>query len=350
VTRTIQIGSRQVGPGHSCLIIAEAGSNHNGSYDQARRLIDVAADAGVDVVKFQFFRADKLYPKSAGECDYLKWKKSIFEIIQEMEIPLDWLGPLSDHARARGLMFLVSPFDENSVDLVDPFVDFFKIASYELTHIPLVQHIAGKRKPVLISTGGASMSEVRTTVETFLQTGNDQLMLMQCTVSYPAPVESLNLETIPAMKKEFQIPVGLSDHSRDPVLAPIAAVALGANLIEKHYTFSNQLPGPDHKFALEPHELAKLVEAIRATERALGSGIKNVLPVEEELHRFARRCIFTVRPIAAGEIFTKDNIAVLRRGNHNEGLSPAAWDRVLGRIARQDIAPETPLTDSHVEP
>jgi sialic acid synthase SpsE len=348
--RTIQIGTRQIGDGHPCLVIAEAGSNHNGNFEQAKRLIDIAADARADVVKFQFFRAAKLYPKSAGECDYLQWKKSIYDIIHEMEIPLEWLGPLSDHARSRGLLFLISPFDEESVDLVEPFVDFFKIASYELTHIPLVKYVAGKRKPVLISSGGASLDEVRATVQAFSATGNDQLMLMQCTVSYPAPLDSLNLKTIPELKAEFQIPVGLSDHSRDPILAPVAAVAIGSNLIEKHYTFSNDLPGPDHKFALEAHELGRMVEAVRSTEKALGTGVKEVLPVEEELHRFARRCLFTVKHIAAGEAFTRDNIAVLRRGNHTEGLAPAALDRILGRVARKDIAAETPLTDALVEP
>ena len=342
--RTIKIGNRLVGAGHPCLIIAEAGSNHNGSLEQAQRLIDIAVDAGADVVKFQLFRASKLYPTTAGECDYLEWKKSIYDIIREMELPIDWLRPLADHSMKRNIMFLVSPFDEESVDQVDPYVEFFKIASYELTHIPLVKHIAKKGKPVLISTGAASMDDVHATVRAFTETGNDQLMLMQCTASYPAPVDSLNLKTIPTLISEFQIPVGLSDHSRDPILAPIAAVALGANLIEKHYTFSNQLPGPDHKFAIEPHELRKLVDAVRTTERALGTGAKEILPAEDELYRFARRCIFTVKPVAAGETFSPENVAVLRKGKHEAGLSPEAWEWVLGRVARKDIPAETPLT------
>lgn len=349
MTRTIRIGSRLVGAGYPCVIIAEAGSNHNGSFEQAKKLIDIAADAGADVVKFQFFRAAKLYPKTAGECDYLQWKKSIYDIIHEMEFPFEWLRPLSDHARNRGLMFLIAPFDEESVDRVAPYVDFFKIASYELTHLPLVKHVAKKGKPVLISTGAANMDEVRAAVKAFTDTGNDQLMLMQCTVSYPAPLDSLNLQTIPQFKAAFGVPVGLSDHSRDPIIGPVAAVALGANLIEKHYTFSNHLPGPDHKFAAEPPELAKLVFAIRSTEKALGSGLKEVLPVEDELYRFARRCIFTVRPVAAGEVFTKDNVAVLRRGKHLGGLPPDSWDWVLGRVARKNIPAETPLTEALVE-
>ncbi len=347
--RTIKIGNRLVGPGHPCLIIAEAGSNHNGSFEQAMRLIDIAADAGADVVKFQMFRASKLYPKTAGECDYLQWKKSIYDIIQEMELPIEWLGPLAAHSMKRNILFLVSPFDEESVDQVDPYVGFFKVASYELTHIPLVKHVANKGKPVLISTGAASMADIHATVRAFTKTSNDQLMLMQCTASYPAPVDSLNLKTISGLASEFQVPVGLSDHSRDPILAPIAAVALGANLIEKHFTFSNDLPGPDHKFAIEPHELRKLVDAVRTTERALGTGVKEVLPAEDELYQFARRSIFTVKPVTAGETFSPENVAVLRKGKHEGGLSPESWEWVLGRVARKNIPAETPLTKAMVE-
>jgi N-acetylneuraminate synthase len=201
---------------------------------------------------------------------------------------------------------------------------------------------------VIVSTGTANLEEVRASVEAFLATGNDQLVLLQCTAAYPAPLESLNVRVIPTLKATFELPVGFSDHSRDPIVAPVAAVAVGADLLEKHFTLSNALPGPDHRFAVEPHELRSLVAAVRGAESALGNGEKVVDPVEEELRHFARRSIFAACDIGAGEPFTRENLVILRNGSLESGLEPARFDGLLGRRARRDVAAATAVREHDV--
>ncbi len=340
MARKVRVGTRWIGDGDRCFIIAEAGSNHNGNFEQAKRLIALAASAGVDAVKFQVFRAQRLYPRSAGLSDYLKIPKSIYDIIAEMELPYEWLPELAAYCQERGVVFLGSVFDEESVEQLDPHVEVFKIASYEMTHTPLIRYVAKKRKPVIISTGTAELDEVAEMVEEFRSAGNEDLVLMQCTAAYPAPLESLNVRAIPAMKAAFGTPVGLSDHSRDPLVGPLAAVAVGANLVEKHFTLSNELPGVDHRFAVEPAELRLMVQKIRETERVLGSGHKVVHPAEDELRAFARRSVFAVCDIKAGEALTRENIAVLRCGRLKAGLQPRHFDELLGKPARRDISAE----------
>lgn len=338
--RKITLGSRSIGPGEKTYVIAEAGSNHNGNLEQAFALIDIAVEARADAVKFQTFRADALYPRSAGQTDYLALPRSIHDVIREMEMPAEWIPKLAERCRERGIDFLSTPFDELSADLLDQHVALFKIASYEMTHTPLVQHIARKGKPAIMSTGTASLSEVGEAVQAFRDTGNDQLILMQCTARYPVPPHALNLLTIPLMRSTFDVPVGLSDHSRGALIGPVAAVALGAAVIEKHFTLSNRLPGPDHVYALEPPELAQMIAAVREAETVLGSGVKEPLPDEMELRSFARRSVFSTRPIAAGERLTADNIAVLRCGKLGYGMHPREYPSLLGRTARRAIEPE----------
>ncbi len=334
----IKIGERWVGDGEPCYIVAEAGSNHNGSFDQAMRLIDVAAEAGADAVKFQHFKAAKLYPRSAGESDYLKTPKPIYDVIHEMETPDDWVPRLAAYCRERGVAFLSSPFDEASADVLESHVPAFKVASYEMTHVPLLRHIARKGKPMIVSTGTATLDEVLHSVEVIRSTGNDQILLLQCTASYPTPLEAVNARALVALREATGLPTGLSDHSRDPIVAPIVAVGLGACLIEKHFTLSNRLPGPDHQFAIEPHELAELVRRVREAERVVGHGRKEVLSAEEELRAFARRSIFATRSIVAGEKLSVDNIAVLRCGKLGFGLAPEQYESVLGHTAQRAIA------------
>lgn len=346
--KEIAIGGRSVGTGRSCFIIAEVGSNHNGEIDQAKELIKAAAAAGVDAVKFQNFKAAKLYSRQAGESDYLRQKKSIYEIVEAMEMPDSWVPELAAFCRAQEVIFCSSPFDEAAADLLDPYVPFFKVASYEMGHLPLVRHVAAKGKPVIISTGTADLEEVRQTVEAFLATGNRQLALMQCTAKYPAPIEALNIGAIRTMKAEFAIPVGLSDHSRDPIIGPVTAVGAGADIIEKHFTLSNDLPGPDHAYAVEPDELKRMVAAIRLAEAAMGTGEKRVLEVEEELRDFARRYIFTIKPVKKGEAFTRDNVAVLRKGKLVAGLPPERWEDVLGKRAAADLAADEPVRNGDI--
>lgn len=326
-----------------CFVIAEAGSNHNGSLDNARRLIEVAADAGADAVKFQVFRARRMYPRTAGVSDYLGLPIPIYDVIEEMEMPYEWLPLLADECRDAGISFMATPFDEESADRIDPFVDAHKVASYELTHTPLLEHVARKGRPVILSTGTADLIEVGEAAAAIRAAGDPPLTLMQCTAAYPAPFAALQLRAIVTMREAFGLPVGLSDHSRDALVAPVAAVALGAAAIEKHFTLSNDLPGPDHRFALEPPELDLMVEAIRHAELALGDGRKVTEPAERELHAFARRAIFAVVPIAAGQVFTADNVAVLRCGKLEHGLAPRELPSVLGRRAARDLMPDSPI-------
>ena len=340
---TFQLAGKSVGDGHPCFIIAEAGSNHDNSLSQAKRLIDAAADAGVDAVKFQLFRADRLYPKNAGMSGYLKQAKPIFDIMAGLQMPYDWLPGLSAHCRAQGVLFMASAFDEDSVRVLDPFVEAHKVASYEMTHSPLVRFIAAQNKPVILSTGTANMNEVMEAVQDFLSTGNTKLALMQCTACYPAPLESLNVRVIPSMKSLFKLPVGLSDHSLDPIVGPMAGVALGANLLEKHFTLDKSLAGPDHRFAITPIELKEMVCRIRETESALGSHVKAMHPIEKELKDFARRSIFSTRFIHGGEMISRENVAVLRCGNLPSGLSPKEFPSLLGKRARRDIPAETTI-------
>ena len=333
----IRIGNRRIGDGCPCYIIAEAGSNHNGSLAMAKRLVDAASRAGADAVKFQFFRADLLYVQGAGRAGYLESDEGIYETIKRAEIPYSWLGKLSAHAKMRGIGFMASAFDECGANAVDRHVRCHKIASYESGHLPLIREVARLGKPVVISTGASTLAEVRQAVAAFRSTGNRKLALMQCTAKYPAQPGSLNLKAIPALKKAFGVPVGFSDHSLDPVVAPVAAVALGANILEKHFTMSRSLPGPDHRFALEPSELARMVSAVRAAELMMGNGRKEVHPAERELMFFARRAVQATRDIAKGEVFSDANVAVLRPGNARRGLEPKFIGKVLGKKARRSI-------------
>lgn len=342
----IQIGERWIGAGHPCYVIAEAGSNHNGSYEQALALIDVAVEAGCDAVKFQVFSADQLYAPEAGRSDYLGDERSIYDIIRAMELPAEWLPKLADYCKKAGIEFLCSAFDEAAVDLVDPYVVAWKNASYELTHLPLLRHMLGKGKPVLASTGTATLDEVGEVIGHLRRDLGDQplpLVLLQCTASYPAPLGSAHAKVVATLREAFGVWSGLSDHTGESWPAAVAAVAQGAVVIEKHYTLSRRLPGPDHRFALEPHQLAEMVRAIRQVEAALGSGAKGVDPVEQELRHFARRSVFSTRAMAAGHVVEAGDLRVLRRGKLPAGLEPSTAPLLPGRRLAQAVAAFAPL-------
>lgn len=346
---SFSIGPHSVGPGHPCFVIAEAGSNHNGSLEQALKLIDVAAEAEANAVKFQTFRASRLYTPKAGTSDYLGDPRSIFSIIEQMEMPSEWLPKLAEHTRAAGLAFLSSPFHEEAVGLLTPHVDAFKVASYELTHAPLLKEVAAAKKPVILSTGASEFAEVKAAVELLRRSGVDRLAVLQCTAAYPAPLGSIHLRTIPTLAQGLGVLAGLSDHSRDPEVAPSGAVALGAVAVEKHFTLSNRLPGPDHPFAIEPLELKRMVARIRAMEMALGRSEKAVDPVEQELRAFARRSLFTTRSVPRGEVFSRENVDVLRHGKQASGLAPEHLEAVLGRPAARTLEAHQPLASEDVE-
>ncbi len=342
------IFGKAVGAGAPCFLIAEAGSNHNGSLDMANALIDAAAEAGADAVKFQTFSAKRLYPKSAGSSDYLGDARSIYDIIASLETPSEWWPSLSQRAHRLGLAFLSSPFHEEAVALLEPYVDAFKIASYEMTHLPLLREVARTGKPVIMSTGASTLAEVEHAVAAVREAGCTSLVVLQCTAAYPSPLGSINVRALVTIRDRLGVPTGLSDHSKEPALAPMAAAALGASVIEKHYTLSRRLPGPDHAFAIEPAGLAELVTGVRAIELALGTGEKIVQPVEDELRQFARRALFTTRAVKKGEPLTRENVDVLRRGKRGDGLAPELLDTILGKPAARDLEPEALLTLSDV--
>jgi len=339
-TTEIKIGGRRVGPGSPVYFIAEAGSNHDGKLDQAKQLVDVAVDAGADAVKFQAFKAANLYPKRAGQSEYLKDPRSIYDIIKSLEMPLEWIAPLAAYCERRGIHFLCTPFDDQSADTLAPYVPAFKAASYDMTNYPLLQHIARKGKPLIVSTGTATMDEVEEMIAAVRTVGDPGLVVLQCTAKYPAPLAALNVRTVATMAR-LGVLTGFSDHSREPLPGPLAAVALGAVIIEKHFTLSNGLPGPDHVYALEPHELKDLIAKVRQVEAALGSGEKVVHAEEEELRTFARRTIFTSRAVAEGERLRRSDLTVLRCGVLQYGLHPKEYLRLFGRPLRRAIPEET---------
>ncbi len=263
-------------------------------------------------------------------------------------MPYEWLPELRDHSHEQGLAFLSTPFHEEAVELLDEYVDAFKLASYELTHDPLLQDTARCGKPVILSTGASELADVAHALTVLKEAGAEDIVLLQCTAAYPAPLDSANVRALVTLRDQFDVMTGLSDHTRNATAAPMAAAALGAVIIEKHFTMSNSLEGPDHAFAVEPDELAALVAGVRATEAVLGDGEKLVLGVEEELHGFARRSIFTTAPIAAGQAFSRENVDVLRAGKLGKGLQPGDLPRVLNAVAARDIAPESPLQAADV--
>lgn len=346
--RTFAIAGRPVGDGHPCFIIAEAGSNHDGDLRRAFQLVDIAADSGADAVKFQTFRAKNLYPRTEVRPRYLRKlgiKKTIYQTIADMEMPFEWLKPLAARCKKRGIQFMSTPFDEECADRMNPFVPAYKIASYEMTHIPLLRHVAAKRKPLIISTGAATLAEID---RAFAALRRGPIALMQCTAKYPAPPESMNLLTIPAMKRRYGIPVGLSDHSATASTAAVAAVVLGANLLEKHFTVSRSLKGPDHSYAIEPDDLHGMIRAVRDAEKMAGDGVKRPHPVERELREY-RRGLFTLSPVGRGERFTAANVGVLRRGGKPEtSLRPEHYPSLLGRRAARELPAHHLLSRSDV--
>lgn len=344
-----EIGDRPIGGDEPTFVIAEAGSNHNGDLSAAKELIDVAVEAGADAVKFQTFRADDMYVEDSGEAEYLDDDRSIYEIIEAMEMPYEWIPELHDHCRERDIYFMSTPFDRRSADELDEYVPAFKIASYTMSHHPFLEHVAAKGKPIVLSTGAHEMEEVREAVEVLGSTGFGDLVLLQCVAAYPTPLESINVRVVQALGEEFEFPTGLSDHTLDPVTAPSAAVALGANVVEKHFTLDKSLEGPDHQFALEPDELRRMVASIRKTETALGDGVKSIVDVEEELYDIARRRVHATRHIQAGETFTEENTAILRSGKQKRGVAPKFYDEIIGATAARDVGKDVGIGWEDVE-
>lgn len=327
-------------------IVAEIGSNWRmgtpaRDMEMARKLIDIAVDAGADAVKFQLFRPETIYVPNAGSPQYLD-EAGISTPIQDLFVDLmmqhEMLIELHAYCLHAGIEFMATPFSPAAFSFIDPLVNCHKIASYEIGHVHLLQMAAASKKPIYLSTGAATIDEIDWAVNVIRQHGGTSITLLQCTASYPAPSASMNLRAIPWLKQRFNVSVGLSDHSRHPTNAPVAAVALGATVIEKHFTLHNKLPGPDHAFALLPDELKAMVAAIREAEAMRGAPIKIVDEADQELRLFACRGIQAIKEISAGDQLKEgENIAILRPGNRTKGIHARFLGDIEGRKAQRNI-------------
>lgn len=323
------------------LIIAEAGVNHNGDIAMAKRLIEVAAEAGVDMVKFQTFSADRLATTRAGKAQYQEQStgeaESQHSMLRRLELSDEMHQNLIEHCRRHGIRFFSTGFDVPSLDfLIGLGLDRVKIPSGEITNLPYLRRVAEHGKPVILSTGMASLGDIESALAVLEEGGvsREHITVLHCNTEYPTPMVDVNLRAMCNIGQAFNVAVGYSDHTPGIEVA-IAAVALGAVVIEKHFTLDRNLPGPDHAASLEPDELKAMVVAIRNVELALGDGIKRASPSEVKNMPIARKSIVASRPIRAGEVFTTENITAKRPGT---GISPMRWDEVLGRPANRDYA------------
>ncbi|SNZ20124.1 N-acetylneuraminate synthase [Cohaesibacter gelatinilyticus] len=323
------------------LIIAEAGVNHNGDMNMARQLIEAAADAGADMVKFQTFKADRLVTPDAQKADYQKvttaGEGTQYQMLRKLELSDTMHADLIAHCQKVGIEFCSTGFDIQSLhDLVAMGVNVMKIPSGEITNLPYLRAVAGFGLPVILSTGMATLGDVELALDVLEQAGTarEQITVLHCTTEYPAPMQDVNLHAMQSMGLALGVDVGYSDHTVG-IEVPTAAIALGATVIEKHFTLDKTLPGPDHQASLAPDELKAMVSAIRNIEHALGDGIKRPTEIERKNMQVARKSVVAARDIAAGEVFTEENLTVKRPGT---GISPMFWDEVIGQMAKRDFA------------
>lgn len=342
--RLIEINDRRIGPDHPVYLIAEMSANHNQDFDQAVRIIEAAKRAGADAVKLQTYTPDTITIDSKEEWFQIGkgtiWEgRNLYDLYREAYTPWEWQPKLKQVAEELGLDFFSTPFDNTAVDFLEEInVPAHKIASFEIVDLLLLRRIAQTKKPIIMSTGMATLAEIDEAVSAINEAGGNQIALLKCTSAYPAPAEEMNLRTIPHLAEAFNLPVGLSDHTLG-IAVPVAAVALGACIVEKHFTLSRSISGPDSAFSLEPDEFKAMAEAIRVTEKALGQ-IHYGVSEREANSRIFRRSLFVVKDVKAGEEFTQENIRSIRPGH---GLHTRYLHKVLGRRASRDINRGTPL-------
>lgn len=322
------------------MIIAEAGVNHNGSMKLARQLIDKAVDADVDYIKFQTFKAETLVNRAARQAEYqtknLGKEESQFEMMKKLELSFPEFIKLDEYCKETGIRFLSTPFDLESIDFLASLgMDYMKVPSGEITNLPYLRHIAQTGIPVIMSTGMCTLGMIEDALNVLYRNGlsTDDITLLHCNTEYPTPMVDVNLRAMETLRSAFGTQVGYSDHTKG-IEVPIAAVAMGATVIEKHFTLDRTLPGPDHVASLDPTELKAMVEAIRNIEKAMGSSVKKVSASEEKNINVARKSIVVSKAIRKGETFSEDNLTVKRPGN---GISPMKWDEVIGIQAKRDF-------------
>lgn len=326
------------------LIIAEAGVNHNGSLVLAKQLVDKAAEAGADYIKFQTFKSEKLVSKSAKQADYQqrnigKKDEGQLAMLKKLELSEDDHKELISYCKVKGIKFFSTAFDLTTIDLLKSFnIGFWKIPSGEVTNYPYIRKIAQYHEPVILSTGMCEMSDIEAAVKVLLDNGvqREQITILHCNTEYPTPFADVNLKAMLEIGERFGVQIGYSDHTKG-IEVPIAAVALGATVIEKHFTLDRNMEGPDHKASLEPDELKTMVSAIRNIEQALGTGHKTVSESERKNIEIARKSIVAACSIKAGELLTEENLTVKRPGN---GISPMRWNEVIGTKAVKDFEEE----------
>ena len=339
-----KIGKKEIGENHPTFIIAELSANHMNNYDIAVKTIEAIAESGADAVKFQTFTPDTI----TIDCDndYFQIKQGtvwdglvLHDLYEKAYMPWDWQPKLKKIAEDLGLIVFSSPFDKTSVDFLEDIdVPAYKIASFEITDIPLIEYVAKIGKPIIISTGIATMDDINLAIKTCLDVGNDKIALLKCTSSYPAPLEEINLNTISDMKNRFDVVVGLSDHTLGGDVS-IAAVALGAKIIEKHFILDRNMGGPDSEFSMEPQEFKEMVNSIRNVEKALGK-VDYDLSEKSRLNREFSRSLFLIKDIKKGEIITENNVRSIRPGF---GLHPKYLKEILGKTVNQDLKKGTPF-------
>lgn len=340
---TVRVAGRDIGPKNPCFIVAEMSANHDQSYQKAVEIVHAAKEAGADAVKLQTYTPDTITIKSDN--NYFRINKgawsgqTLYELYQKAYMPWEWQPKLKEEADKIGLTLFSTPFDVTAVDFLAKIeVSAYKIASFELVDIPLIKYIAKQGKPIIMSTGMGTLGEIEEAIQAARNAGATQIALLKCTSAYPAPPEEMNLHVIPHLAEAFGVPVGLSDHTLG-IAVPVAAVALGACIIEKHFALYRDTPGPDSAFSLEPQEFMAMVAAIRTTEKALGK-VNYDVTEHEAASRIFRRSLFVVKDIKAGDTFTEENIRSIRPGY---GLSTKYLDVVLGKKTKQDIKSGTPL-------
>ncbi|MEO1518363.1 MAG: pseudaminic acid synthase [Bacteroidota bacterium] len=342
----MKIADRLIGPEHEPFIIAEMSGNHNQSLDRAMAIIDAAAEAGAHAIKLQTYTADTMTIRAKHGLFHIQddsslWDgNNLYELYQKAYTPWNWHKPLFDHAKSKGLIAFSSPFDASAVDFLESLdVPVYKIASFENTDLPLIKKIAATGKPVIMSTGITNLADIDEAVRTLRDNGCKELALLKCTSTYPASPATSNIRTIPHLSQLFDdVVVGLSDHTLG-IGVPLAAIALGARVIEKHFTLSRQDGGVDSAFSLEPAELKALVTESERAFQALGKVQYGIQAVEQNSRRF-KRSIYVVKEVAVGEVFSSDNLRVIRPG---DGLEPRYFEKLMGKTAKQDLAAGTPL-------
>jgi N-acetylneuraminate synthase len=340
----IEINNRRIGPGYPTYVIAEMSANHNQNFDQAVKILEAAKEAGADAIKLQTYTPDTLTIDCNNEYFQIRgtlWDgRTLYDLYNEAYMPWGWQPRLKEIANEMGLDLFSTAYDDMAVDFLEAMaVPAYKIASFENIDLPLLRRIAQTGKPIIMSTGMATLAEIDEAVRTIREAGSSQLALLKCTSAYPASPKEMNLRTIPHLAEAFNVPVGLSDHTLD-IAVPVAAVALGACIVEKHFTLSRDIPGPDSAFSLEPYEFKVMVEAVRTAKKALGS-VHYGASEREAVSRVFRRSLFVVQDMKAGEMFTLENARSIRPGY---GLHTRYLEEVVGRYASRDIKRGTPLT------